>query len=173
MKLFKILLFLALLSAPPRPALTFISLEGGFSIWMPFEPQLREIIHKSFAGLVTEKTYSVRSGSQEFIVSYSELPRIAISVVSEKALLARAKEGFIKDTHAQELSFDKIASEGAPGRELRFQIVGKDRVIDAVGKARFYLVNRTLYVVAATESNYDGEEKAIQRFLDSFKFLPR
>lgn len=162
------LLFLLIL---PLRAFSFTSSEGGFSIWMPAEPSLQEIIHKSFAGNVVEKTYTVKTESQEFSVSYSRLPTLAFATQSTKALFNRAKDGFIKDTHSQELSFEKIDSAGQQGRELTFQIVNKDRIIDAVGKARFYLVDRTIYVVMAIESNYDGQEKIIRQFLDSFKFL--
>lgn len=152
-------------------ARAFISAEGGFSIWMPSEPQLQEIIHKSFVGNVVEKTYTSITDSQKFSVSYSRLPSIAIATQSTKALLHRAKEGFIKDIRAEELSFEKLEFQGNSARELNFRIVNKDRIIDAVGKARFYLVDKTIYVVMAIESNYDGQEKIIRQFLDSFKFL--
>ncbi len=166
----KTILFILLVSFSP-PLHSFISQEGGFSIWMPNIPILKEIIHKSFAGNVMEKTYISKTDSAEFIVSYSELPNIAIVMESTKALLTKAKEGFLKENKAQELSFEKFSLAGKQGRELSFRIVDKNNVIDAVGKARFILVNRTMYVMVATESNYDNENKIITEFLNSFKFL--
>lgn len=137
---------------------------------MPNEPDLKEIIHKSFAGNILEKSYISKTDSEEFIVSYTELPNIALSTQSPKALLTRAKEGFLKDAKAQELSFEKFYFSGKEGRELSFQIV-KNNIIDAIGKARFILVNKTMYVVVATEMNYDGENKIIHHFLNSFKLF--
>lgn len=163
-----IFLFLSFLN---HPALAFVSTEGGFSVWMPTEPILQRIIHKSFAGEIKENTYIAKTDSEEFIVSYSELPKIALSTQSAKALLIKAKEGFIKDTHAQELSFEKLNLDGKQGRELSFRIITKNNMIDAVGKARFYLVNKTIYVIAATEMNYDNENKIIHQFLNSFKLF--
>ncbi len=138
---------------------------------MPSEPTLKEIIYKSFAGNVLEKTYISKTDSEEFVVSYSELPNIAIVMESTKALLTKAKEGFLKENHAQELSFEKFNFSGRQGRELNFRIVSKDNIIDAVGKARFVLVNKTMYVMVATEMNYDAENKIINQFLNSFKLL--
>lgn len=167
-KIYFIPLLLLLFS---NPAFAFVSTEGGFSIWMPSEPTFKEIIHKSFAGNVVEKTYTAKTDSAVFIVSYSVLPKIAIIMESDKALLTKAKEGFLKDNHSEELSFEKALFSGKPGRELKFRILTKDNIIDAVGKARFILVDKTMYVMVATEYNYDIENKIINQFLDSFKFL--
>ncbi|GEM_PF-6547268 len=153
----------------PLQTLAFISKEGGFSVWMPGEPRLERVNHKSFAGNVVENTYTFKTESEEYSVSYSQLPDIALSLESTKALLIKAKEGFLKEAHAQEISFEKIAFVQKEARELTFQIIHPNHVKDATGKARFFLVDKKMYVVM-TLNIYDDKEN-MTHFLNSFRLL--
>jgi hypothetical protein len=136
---------------------------------MPGKPSLEQIHHKSIVGDVKENTFSLKTKTGEYNVSYTELPGAATTFESDKALLTKAKDGFLKDSGAQELSFNKITFEGKEGRELAFQTSSQDSAVQ--GKARFYLIHKTLYVLMAnTTKGKDGMD-LIDRFLNSFKLL--
>jgi len=162
---FTLSFFLALSFFPSAYALT--STEGGFSIRMPGKAQLRHVDHKSAVGDVKENTYTLKSKSGEFNASFTELPDIAVSLQSDKALITRAKEGFIKDTGAQEMSFEDADCGGKKGKEMSFEI-SKENATQK-GKARFCVSDKKLYVISATTQSTNL--KGIDQYLNSFKLL--
>ena len=141
---------------------TFTSTEGGFSILMPGNPHLHENIHKSFLGPIRENTHNVTTRDGDYSVEYSDLPRIAIDLGGSGTILNRAKEGVLKDNGGAETVFISISLRKNPGKELSFQIPGKDS-----GKAHFFLAEKRLFVLVATSSNPGN----IEKFLNSFKLL--
>jgi len=152
----------------PGNARSFSSAEGGFTVWMPGRPTLERIDHKSLVGNVKENTFTLKTKTEEFDVSFTELPGVATTFESNKALLTKAKDGFLKDSGAKELGFDKIPFEGKEGRELSFQIASTD----TQGKARFFLIDNILYAVVGSTTNGQKGMALIDRFLNSFKLLP-
>lgn len=161
-----------------NPNLTFIDTaqaftcaEGGFSIWMPGEPYLQQVVHKTFVGNVKENTYTFKTENEKFGSSYTELPGIALAFLSDNSLFKKAKKSFLKKMGAQETSFEKIAFSGKEGRELGFQIPSENQANLTSGKARFYIFGKTLYVVMATAAQGAEGEALINRYLNSFKIL--
>ena len=140
----------------------FTSAEGGFSILMPGNPELHENIHKSFVGAIRENTYSATTKDGGYSVEYSDLPGLAVDLAGSGTILDKAKAGVLKDNGGAETSFNSISLRKHPGKELSFQIPGKDS-----GKARFFLVEKRLYVLVATSSNLVH----VETFLNSFKLL--
>ncbi len=140
----------------------FTSNDGGFQVMMPGTPQLQQNTHKSFVGAIEENTYMVNTKDGSYSVEYSNLPNIAVSMGGAGAIFDGAKKGLLKDSGGKQVSFSDITLNGNPGKELVYQIpsVGAD----TMGKARFYLVQKRLYVLVATGS------KASQ-FFNSFKLL--
>ena len=140
----------------------FTSTEGGFSVLMPGNPKLHEDAHKSFVGVIREHTYTVTTRDGDYSVEYSDLPGIAVDLGGSGTIFNKAKEGVLKDNGGAETHFSSISLRKHPGKELNFQVPGKDS-----GKARFFLVEKRLYVLVATSSNPGNVEK----FLNSFKLL--
>ncbi len=147
----------------------FTSSEGGFSIQMPGKPRLQRVNHKSAVGDVKENTYTFKTKTAEYNASFTELPDIAVSMQSDKALIGRAKEGFIKDTGAQKTDLQPVDCQGKKGEEMTYEIQNYSSV--QLGKARFCIADKKLYVISAKTSS--KSLKAIDQYLNSFKLLTK
>ncbi len=141
---------------------TFASTAGGFSLLVPGRPQFRERVHQSFVGAIRENTYRVTSGDGDYSAEYSDLPWVAVGLGGPETIFRRAKEGVLSDNGGVEGSFNVLSLGKHPGRELTFQGPGRES-----GKARFFLVERRLYVLVASGANPAN----VQKFLDSFRLL--
>lgn len=151
-----------------NPLQAFTSPEGGFSIRMAGKPRAQQVNHKSMVGDVKETTYTVKNVKGEWSVSYTVLPDIALSTQSDQALLNRAKEGFVKDVGVRETSFEKISLQGKEGRELSYEIPAQGKQSAISGKARFFISNKKMYVIAGS-SSANGAKSSIEQYLNSFK----
>ncbi len=134
----------------------FTASEGHFSISMPGNPTLNQVKHKTFIGTVIENTYTLKTKTEEYTASYTILPGVATVFQSRQTLLRKTKEGFLKDTKATELKTE--------GEDLVFQ------VSQVIGKARFYLIDKTIYVITANTTKPE-RTKIIDQFLNSFQHL--
>ncbi|MBF0493049.1 MAG: hypothetical protein HQM15_09755 [Deltaproteobacteria bacterium] len=172
MKKYILTLVILLCTYPSYSLHAFTSTEGGFSIKMPGDPTLQKVDHKSVVGKVKENTYTLKTATEEWSVSYTPLPKIALSLESNKALLNKAKEGFLKDTGAQVIRFEKIKFQGKEARDLTFQIPAQDDESARVGKARFMLSDGKIYVLVGSSSKkVEMAADLIEKYLDSFQFL--
>ncbi|KAB2840225.1 hypothetical protein F9K50_06180 [bacterium] len=162
-------LWLAALALRPAPAeakwQTFSPPAGNFSVSMPGKPQLTQSVHKSFVGAVKESTYTAKSGGVTYSASYSELPGIAVTLGGSHTIFNKAKDGLLKEAGGSENAFNKISLGKNEGRELSFTLNG-----GGSGKARFFLVDKRLYVIVA--SGTSGASAGVDRFLNSFKLMP-
>ena len=142
---------------------TFTSPSGDFSVLMPAAPKLSQSVHKSFVGAVKENTYTTQAGGSTYSASYSELPGIAVTLGGSNTIFKKAKEGLLKEAGGTESSFNEISLGNSEGRELNFTAGS------GIGKARFFLIDKRLYVIVASGPN--GAAAAMSRFLNSFKLL--
>ncbi len=143
---------------------TFSPPAGDFSVSMPGKPQLTQSVHKSFVGAVKESTYTIKAGGVTYSASYSELPGIAVALGGTHTIFNKAKDGLLKEAGGSENAFDAISLGKNEGRELSFTLNG-----GGSGKARFFLVDKRLYVIVA--SGPASAAAAMGKFLDSFKLL--
>ena len=151
-------------AAAPAKWRSFTSPAGDFTVLMPGKPQAIETVHKSFVGAVKETNYTITSGGVTYSASYSELPGIAVSMGGSGTIFKKAKEGLLKEAGGTENSFTETSLGNSEGRELNFTLNG-----GGTGKARFFLIDKRLYVVVA--SGPAGAEATVSRFLNSFKLL--
>lgn len=151
-------------AAAPAKWRSFTSPAGDFSVLMPGKPQAIETVHKSFVGAVKETNYTVTSDGATYSASYSELPGIAVSLGGSHTIFNKAKEGLLKEAGGTENSFTETSLGSSEGRELSFTLNG-----GGTGKARFFLIDKRLYVVVANGPS--GAAAAVSRFLNSFKLL--
>ncbi|MCC6272340.1 MAG: hypothetical protein IT572_02635 [Deltaproteobacteria bacterium] len=165
---FIVALWLAAFSIWPAAAeakwQTFSSPEGNFSVAMPGNPQLTQSVHKSFVGAVKESTYTIKAGGVTYSASYSELPGIAVALGGSHTIFNKAKDGLLKEAGGSENAFNEINLGKNEGRELSFTLNG-----GGGGKARFFLVDKRLYVIVA--SGPTSAAAAMSKFLNSFKLL--
>jgi len=150
----------------------FICSEGGFSISMPGEPRLEQVNHKSIAGNVKEYSYTFENETEKYGTSYTPLPGIAFEFLSNDALLNKARKGFLKATGARQVSYKKIVSEGTDGTELEFQLPPVNDAAATSGKARFYIVDKKLYILRIMSVRGADGDALIDRYLNSFRLLP-
>ena len=152
-------------------AQAFICSEGGFSISMPGEPILKQVDHKSLVGNVKEYSYTFENQTEKYTSSYTKLPGIAFDFLSNEALLNKARKGFLKSKGARQVSYKKIAFEGNGGTELAFQLMPENNASVTGGKARFYIVGKTMYVLVMVSIRGADGETLIDRYLNSFRLL--
>jgi len=152
-------------------AQAFVCSEGGFSISMPGEPILEQVNHKSFVGNVKEYSYKFENETEKYTSSYTELPGVAFDFMSNDALLNKAKKGLLKANGGRQVSYKNIAVAGNRGTELTFQLPPENNGSETGGKARFYIVGKTMYVLVMVSIRGDDGEALIDRFLNSFRLL--
>lgn len=146
--------------------LSFESTRGAFRIDMPGVPTSEVVRHKSIIGAVLENTYSFKTKTGEYTVSYTPLPKAALLFKSDASLLKSAQKGFLKETGATLLRVRKVDVSGHAGSEMDFEIPKTSALWK--GTARFLLAQDILYVVMAAS---DGPEADRKCFLDSFALL--
>ncbi len=168
---FLLMLFASSFSFSEETWKPFVSKEGSFSILMPATPSFKKVSHKSFVGTVEENTFQAKSGSEIFIIEYSDIPRTALFLSGPDTIFDETKEGLLNDLHGVQLRFVSTTFQGNPGKLLTFKILaqGKDSN-EMMGKARLLLVNQRLYVllvIAPRSSNSNH----VDLFLNSFQKL--
>jgi len=161
--LFLTILLPGLAGAAKSAWVTLTSSEGGFSISMPGKAKLTTGVHKSFVGSIAENTFSVKTANGNYSIEYSNLPGIAVSMGGEKTIYNKTKENLLKVLGGQEISFSPTSFSGHSGMELTFIIPS----YNISGTARFYLVEKRLYVLVA--SNKKSPDPNASKFFGSFQ----
>lgn len=149
----------------------FICSEGGFSISMPGEPILEQVNHKSFVGNVKEYSYTFENETEKYTSSYTKLPEVAFDFLTNDALLNKARKGFLKSNGAQQIGFKRISIAGNGGTELAFLLSPENNASATNGKARFYIVGKTMYVLVMISIRGADGDALIDRYLNSFRLL--
>jgi hypothetical protein len=154
---------------PERPVakwFTYNSPEGRYSVSVTEAPKLstQDINAKSGDNLVQ---YLAGSSAEPayLMVGYFDYP--ATSTFS----LDSARDGMVNSLHGNLVDEASISLGGSPGRAIK--IVAKtESGIDFVDRARFYDINRRIYVVQCLVPVSDEGPGAIQicnQFFDSFR----
>ena len=152
---------------------TFTSEAGSFSVLMPGTPTFSDTTDHTVVGDVGENLFSLDVKEGSFSAEYSDLPRVAVIFDSAKSIYKDAKEGLLKETGASEKKYYIFIHDGMKGRELEYEVPAGGESEARTGKARFLLKDKRLYVLVGTVPKKDGDEKLIDRFLDSFKLLKK
>lgn len=143
----------------------FESKEGGFEVLMPGVPRYKHAVKETRVGEVEENLFELSADEGDFAVEYTDLPGIAVLLGGTKAILRRVKSELLKNEEGRELQYFRKKLYGEKGAELVY------RTKDALGGARFFLVDKRLFVIVATVDEAQGDKRLIGKFLDSFSFL--
>ncbi len=149
----------------------FTSAAGGFSVLFPGDPVFSTSTDHTVVGAVVENLYTLEVSGTTFSAEYSDLPGAALFFESDKSLYNDAREGLLKETGAVETAYSDIEINGVRGKELTYDIPSVRDLPALKGRARFFLPEKRLYVLAVTIPASGGEEAAAVRFLDSFRVL--
>lgn len=145
----------------------FRSEEGGFQVEIPGVPVVSRTVEKTFVGDVTNHLFTVQIPSEEFVVEYSDLPRLAMALAGPSTILKKAKDALLKDVRGDALTF-RIFRDRA---ELSYVGHHEDNP-GVAGFARFFLRGNRIYVLHILLSNGRRiDPDRVNRFYGSFSIL--
>ncbi len=143
--------------------------DGSFRAELPGEPKRVSNRFETPAGPAPVEMWVREDGERAFVVGYTEYPERIRSAVGEEELLASARDGAVERVRGRLLIDQPKDQAGVPGRRIEIDAEG--------GQARvrgdLFVSGRRLYQVFATVAPTEIESSEVQRFLDSFRLLPR
>ena len=161
------LVILAFAAAAPARAAQwkeFRSAEGGFTVLLPGDPSVDKKQMPTDFGPIEMHMYTVTADNIYCSVAYYDVPQ-GLNKPTDQ-LLEDTCSGFIKGANLQEKAERRAITLGAyPGREL----IGESPDGSFLLMARYYLVNKRIYLVMVGTAIADASSPDIGRYLDSFK----
>ena len=155
---------------PERPAatkwFTYTSPEGRYSISVTEQPKLSsQPITGASGNSVTQYMAGVSAEPAYLMVGYFDYPAgVTFS-------LDAARDGMVNSLHGNLVDEDSISLGGEPGRAIKIVAKTNDG-IDFIDRARFYDINRRIYVVQCLVPVSNEGPSVIQicnQFFDSFR----
>jgi hypothetical protein len=154
---------------PERPAakwFTYNSAEGRYSVSVTEAPKLStQNINAASGDNLVQNLAGASAEPAYLMVGYFDYP--ATSTFS----LAAARDGMVNSLHGNLVDEDSISLGGSPGRAVK--IAAKtDGGMDFIDRARFYDINRRIYVLQCLVPVSDEGPVAIKicdQFFDSFR----
>jgi hypothetical protein len=142
---------------------TFTSEKGGFTIMMPGHPSYTTKIDHSSVGKIVENLYSYHSDSINLAAEYSDLPGIAIVFGGRKKIYKKSIESFLEHVGGKEMFTEEVDMYGKTSKELVY------KTSTHVGKVRFFLAGKRLYVLQASVPIAETNKGAMDYYLRSFR----
>ena len=128
----------------------FKSQAGRFSVEMPGTPAEKETQRKSFIGTITSRLFLAKDQNGEYTVTYSDLPRFAVSFAGHNTVFSHAKGALLMETLGKEQSYEDATLNSIRGKRLVYDLPDPAGTgTDMRGEAYFFLVARRLYVIDA------------------------
>jgi hypothetical protein len=143
--------------------------DGSFRAELPGAPRRIHQSRETPAGPAPIEMWVHEDGERAFMVGYTEYPERVRSLVGEEELLDSARDGAVAGAHGRLLVDEPRELGGVTGRHVEIDSDGgRVRV-----RGHLYVVGRRLYQVFATVEPVESESAEVQRFLESFRILPR
>jgi hypothetical protein len=154
---------------PERPGakwFTYTSPEGRYSVSLAEPPKLSTQSSNAASGDTFMQYMAGASADPAYLmVGYFDYP--PTNVFS----LDAARDGMVNSIHGNLLTEESISLGGTPGRAIK--IAGKtDAGIDFIDRARFYDVNRRIYILQClvpVSNEGSGATQICDQFFDSFR----
>jgi hypothetical protein len=148
---------------------TMTAEDGSFRAEIPGEPRRMSHSFETAAGPAPIEMWVREDGQRAFVVGYTEYPEKLRSVVGDAELLASARDGAVERVRGRLLIDQPKELGGVLGRRIEIDAEnGQARV-----RGDLFVSGRRLYQVFATVEPTEIESTEVQRFLDSFRLLPR
>jgi hypothetical protein len=144
----------------------FSSPEGAFSVSIPEIPAGRKQMVLTPLGERDEFRHTLDVDGGTYAVAYLDFPAERMQGKDPLTLLDDATGVLVSAAQGKQDGLRRIALNGQPGREVRFQGSG-----GSVTVARLYLVDRRLYQVAVTGTGDFASSAEAEAFLRSFNFV--
>ena len=152
---------------PPAPKwFTYTSAEGRYSVAVSEQPNLtsQNITAASGDNLI-QYMASASVGAGLVMVGYFDYPNGVVFSLDE------ARNGMVKSLQGTLVNEESISLGGSPGRSIK--IAAKTETgVDFMDRARFYDVNRRIYVLQCLFPKANDGDSAAQtcdQFFDSFR----
>lgn len=140
---------------------------GYYSVSMPGKPKFSKTSTPSPVGRIPEEICEYQDSRLNLTAEVSKLPGIAVFFGGSKTILSKASQAYLKHEKGTLTSSRKLTLQGYPGKEILYQAKTKaGRAV--IGTARFYLVQKNLYVLVANTYNDNPDHTGAKEFLDSF-----
>jgi hypothetical protein len=151
---------------------SFQPADDSFAVEMPVAPtiQSKERGFPPFDFVST--VYTARVGNDAFGLNHTDLPRVALYFKSESSIFESARSGFLEDSNASEVSFEKISFVGGQARELIYDIPARDATPALRGTARMFFEKNRLYIVWAEVTSAVSTED-LERYFGSLRIGTR
>lgn len=141
---------------------------GRFKVDLPAEPkQLKKERWFPVSSFVS-RVYKAYVGDDIFGVNHTDIPGAALFFAGKKKIFDSTRDGFLEESKAREVSFEKADFVGRPGRELVYDIPAQGGQPRLRGKARMCFEGNRLYVFYA-EVDESRAQTDIDRFFDSIE----
>jgi hypothetical protein len=150
-------------AAPAAALLPFRSGAGEFRAAFPGEPRFDEASQLTLLGRLRTQGWEVEDADIRVRVERHEVPALALAVLGDDALLARAEAGLLEDIAARDVESEPLAIGGRAGRRLRYEPGDRPGLRE---EARLVIVGRHLYVMFGRGASRAARELAA-RFLES------
>lgn len=143
----------------------YIFREGGFSIWMPEAIQSNEVVVlDTDLGKISFEVFASHPQNLRYVTAYSYILDAPV-LSNPEALLLAVKRGVIARTQYQLKDDREIRWEKHPGRQLSMENQGEMITF------RIYVIDKRIYVLAASQKETNEIAKNVQEFFDSFRIL--
>jgi hypothetical protein len=154
---------------PERPGskwFTYTSAEGLYSVSLMEQPKLSSQNITAASGSEMVQYMAGASADPAYLmVGYFDYPP------TNTFSLTAARDGMVESLHGTLIGDDAISLGGAPGRAVKIS-ARTEAGLDFIDRARFYDINRRIYVLQCLVPVSGEGQAAIQicdQFFDSFK----
>jgi hypothetical protein len=150
---------------PPAGWQSFVSQEGGYTIWMPGQVSTKTTPVPTELGTITAHLASVTRKNGALLVIYADYPAVALKANPQK-ILAGARSGAVKRLGGQLQGEQKITINGFPG--LAFSALATAGKEKSFMQAHVYLVRQRLYQLIVVGPQKEKSADEIKTFFNSF-----
>ncbi len=138
--------------------------ERAITIMMPGQATFQESYFRTPVGKVTHQTYTAKPKGATFTASYSAIPKIAVSLVGERAIFTKVRDTVLERANGEERSFEPTHCMGIEGMKLAYISRPSGEMPPFNGVAHMFMIDRTLVVFNAVLSNLIPAHQADRYF---------
>ena len=140
---------------------------GRFHVELPARSvSVAEMEGSKFSITDNDARHTAFAHGAEFAVEIHDIPRFAELLLTSHYILDRTVAGMFDDIGAHALDSADVERQGAPAREVAFEIPERD----VVGRLLVVLADERLYLVTIRHPRSLEPPDAAARFFESFSF---
>jgi hypothetical protein len=146
--------------------------DGGFRVEMRGDARVEKHEIETPIGKITGHWYSLEQNDAVFGVGYADWPAAFVQNAPPRQIFTIIRQGWLQRI-AGTLRGDSVDIKLDGNLGMEFAASGKLNGRDAYLKGRLYLVDNRLYQVVAFGDEGKVSQSDVDRFMGSFKLIPR